>query len=213
MQKDLTDITVVVDRSGSMRSCQSDAEGGINAFLDSQKRLPGRATFTMVQFDHEYEFVHRAIPLPDVPPFKLVPRGYTALLDAVGRAVVETGERLSKTPEADRPGLVAFLIITDGEENASREYKKDKIKEMIKTQQDTYKWQFTFLGANQDAFHEAASMGIKTAGALNFIAARSAQAYGIMSAKLGHMRSTAAVGGDVMYAAAFTDEERAEAVK
>lgn len=213
MRKDLTDITVVIDRSGSMESCRTDAEGGFNSFVDNQKKLPGHATLTLVQFDQVYEFVHNTVAIKDVPAFTLVPRGSTALLDAVGRAIVETGERLSKISEQDRPGLVAFLIITDGEENASKEYKKDKIKEMIKLQQDTYKWQFTFLGANQDAFAEAADMGIKTSGALLYNSAKSGQAYGVMSDKLGQMRSASAKGGDVKTAAMFTDEERAAAVK
>src|SRR5262249_34920935 len=152
MRKDLTDITVVVDRSGSMAACQSDAEGGLNTFINEQKRLPGESLFTLVQFDTEYEFVHKGIPIRDVPPYHLVPRGSTALLDAVGRAIIETGERLRNMKEADRPGLVVFVILTDGQENSSREFQLAKIKEMVQHQQDVYKWQFTYLGANQDAF-------------------------------------------------------------
>ncbi len=188
MRQDLTDITVVMDRSGSMQACQADAEGGLNRFVDDQKKLPGEATFTLVQFDHEYEFVHRAIPIRDVPHCRLVPRGNTALLDAVGRAIVETGERLAKMSEAARPGLVVFVITTDGQENASREYTRDKIKEMISHQQAVYQWQFTYLGANQDAFGEAGAMGMSMSGTANFTVQTQAVAYAAVSAKLGRMR-------------------------
>ena len=92
-----------------------------------------------------------------------MPRGSTALLDAVGRAINETGDRLAKTPEQDRPGLVVFVIVTDGQENSSKEFSKARIKEMIDEQQKKYNWQFTFLGANQDAFAEAGGIGIRSA--------------------------------------------------
>ena len=160
MNRDLSDLTVVLDRSGSMHVCQSDAEGGLNRFVEEQKKQPGEAVFTLVQFDTEYEFVHRAVPIRNVPHCALVPRGNTALLDAVGRAIVETGERLAKVPEAHRPGLVVVVILTDGQENASKEFSKKKVQEMISHQQEVYKWQFIYLGANQNAFAEAGELGI-----------------------------------------------------
>ena len=92
----------------------------------------------------------------------------TALLDAVGRAINETGERLAKMNEQDRPGLVIFVIMTDGLENSSREFTKSQVKEMIEEQQSKYNWHFTFLGADQDAFAEAGGLGIAAAGAAQF---------------------------------------------
>ena len=160
MRTDLTDITMVIDRSGSMQSIQSDAEGGINSFIEQQKQEPGEANVTLVQFDSEYEFVHSGVPIRQVPAFRLVPRGSTALLDAVGRAINETGARLAAMDEAQRPGLVVFVIVTDGEENSSREFTRDQIRKMVEHQQSAYKWQFTFLAANQDAFAAGGSMGI-----------------------------------------------------
>ena len=135
MNNNLTDITVVFDRSGSMQKCRSDAEGGINAFIADQKNKPGECTFTMVEFDTKYTFVHNGVPINTVPRYVLVPGGWTALLDAVGRAIDETGERLSKLSESQRPGLVVFVIVTDGEENASREYTLQQIKQKIEQQQ------------------------------------------------------------------------------
>lgn len=160
MNPNKCDVTVVLDRSGSMATVAEDMKGGFDEFIAAQKKAPGEARLTLVQFDTAYEFVHKAIEMKDVPPLSLVPRGATALLDAVGRAIVETGERLKALPEHDRPGKVVFVIITDGEENSSREYGREKIKEMITHQQDVYKWEFVFLGANQDSFASARGMGI-----------------------------------------------------
>ena len=95
MRKDFTDITLVVDRSGSMEAIRQDAMGGVNRFILDQAEKPGDAVLTLVQFDTEYEFVHRAKPIKGIPPYVLTPRGSTALLDAVGRAINETGERLA----------------------------------------------------------------------------------------------------------------------
>ncbi|HEV3384770.1 MAG TPA: vWA domain-containing protein [Gemmata sp.] len=197
MQQDLTDIVVVLDRSGSMQACKDDAEGGLNAFVEEQKKRPGRAVFTLVQFDTEYEFVHRGEPISGIPPFSLVPRGWTALLDAVGRAIAETGDRLARTPETERPGLVAFVIITDGQENSSKEFNKEQIKQMIQHQSDAYKWQFTFLGANQDAFAEAGGIGITADKTAYFASKKARSAFSAMSAKMGRMRDAAAKGDDV----------------
>ena len=150
MKSDLTDITLVVDRSGSMEQVREDAEGGVNSFIEQQVKEPGEALLTLVQFDTEYEFVHKGVPITEVPRYQLVPRGMTALLDAVGRAINETGERLAKMDDRDRPGLVVFVVMTDGLENSSKEFSKSDVKAMIERQQDKYNWHFTFLGANQD---------------------------------------------------------------
>lgn len=206
MRSDLTDITLVVDRSGSMDAIREDAEGGLNALIREQAALPGEAVLTLVEFDSEYDVVHSGKPIGDVPPYRLVPRGHTALLDAVGRAVAETGERLAKMEEKDRPGLVLFAIVTDGLENASREYTKARVREMIEIQQRDYSWQFTFLGANQDAFAEARSMGVVPIGAAGFSPDKVGETYRATSSKFGRMRGAAASGQTVDNA--FTDAER-----
>lgn len=170
MKSGYSEIVLIVDRSGSMRAIQSDAEGGLNQLIDDQKKGPGECRLSLVQFDTEYEFIHRAVPIAEVPKYSLVPRGYTALLDAVGRAIVETGERLSKMDESDRPESVLVAIVTDGRENASREYNRDQVRKMITEQTNTYNWKFTYLGANQDAFAEAWSIGISANAAMQFAA-------------------------------------------
>lgn len=207
MRHNFTDITVVMDRSGSMASCKDDAEGGLNEFIKQQKEAPDEAVFSLVQFDTEYEFVHRGVPIRQVPHCTLTPRGWTALLDAVGRAIVETGERLQRMAEADRPGLVVFVIITDGQENSSKEYTKRQIKEMIRHQQDVYKWQFTYLGANQNAFVEAQGMGIQGAAA-DYKASKADRAFAAAAGNVLRMRRAAAKCDAPVNA--YTPEEKSD---
>jgi uncharacterized protein YegL len=162
-KKDLCEIIAIIDRSGSMESVKSDAIGGLNAFMDEQKKVAGQATVTMVFFNHEYEFIYQGVPIADVKEFDeqtYVPAGMTALLDAVGRTIDSAGERLANTADDQKPEKVVVAILTDGLENASKEYRHSQIMEKIKCQRETYKWEFVYLGANQDAFAEGAQLGI-----------------------------------------------------
>lgn len=173
MNSNLTEIVCIIDRSGSMAAIQRDAIGGFNSFLAGQKRLDGEASLTLVLFDHEYERVLDGVPLSEVgplTPFTYVPRGSTALLDAVGRTIDEVGRRLAATAENERPGKILVCILTDGLENASRFYGRRRIQEMIEHQQAKYGWEFQFLAANQDAFAEARRMGIAQRDAAPFVA-------------------------------------------
>jgi hypothetical protein len=206
MRSDLTDITLVVDRSGSMQAIRQDAQGGVNAFIRKQAGEPGEALLTLVQFDTEYELVHSGVPIQQVPEYHLEPRGCTALLDAVGRAINETGKRLSDMEEGQRPGLVTFVITTDGLENSSREFTKAQIKEMIEHQQETYDWHFTFLGANQDAFAEAGGLGIHADRAAQYAPDKVFAAYEVSSDRISRMRHQVREGEPILDA--FTDEER-----
>jgi len=199
---------MVVDRSGSMDEIRSDAEGGVNAFIENQAKEPGEALLTLVQFDTEYEFLCKGVPITQAPEFKLVPRGSTALLDAIGRAMIETGQRLEAMAEQDRPGLVIFVVMTDGQENSSHEFSKAKIKEMTQLQQETYSWHFTFLGADQDSFAEAQQMGIMDAGAADFSKGKVRSAYDATAAKVARMRKQRFADETVVNH--FTIEEREE---
>lgn len=170
MQNDLTEIAYVLDRSGSMQSLASDAIGGFNAFLDSQKQVEGRANFTLVLFDHEYLVIHKSTDIQQVPELDAktyVPRGQTAMLDAVGRTIDDLGARLAAMPEADRPAKIIVAIFTDGLENASKDYTSTRVAQMIKHQQEKYSWEFLFLAANQDAVASAAKLAIPAARAIN----------------------------------------------
>lgn len=168
--QDFTDITVVLDRSGSMESVKEATITGFDEFVQSQKLKGDNASLTLVQFDDEYDVVWNGLPINTVPTIRDLyqPRSMTALLDAMGRAINETGARLARMNEADRPNKVIMVILTDGLENASREFTSEKIMEMIKRQTDDYSWSFIFLGANQDAIATASSLGIKAGWAADY---------------------------------------------
>lgn len=169
----LTDITLVLDRSGSMQSIKQATIEAFNSFLASQKSGAGEAQMTLVQFDDQYELVYGAVPLARAPKLTeatYLPRASTALLDAMGRTILATGKRLNQLPEAQRPGTVVFVTLTDGFENASTEYTHSRVNDMIREQRDKYSWQFIFLGANQDAIATAAQLGVAAGQAMTFAA-------------------------------------------
>jgi hypothetical protein len=171
VQDDLTAIAYILDRSGSMQSLASDAIGGFNSFLAGQKEEEGRAIFTLVLFDHEYLVAHKNMDIQQVPDLDertYIPRGSTALLDAIGRTIDDLGTHLAGLPEAQRPGKIIVAIYTDGLENASTDYSDERIAKLIKQQQEVYNWEFLFLAANQDAVATARKMAIPASQAVNF---------------------------------------------
>lgn len=193
-KQNYTEIVCIIDRSGSMESIKTDAIGGFNTFLESQKKLPGRAFLSLVLFDHEYIMPIQNADLRLVKPLTektFVPRGTTALLDAVGRTINDVGSRLANMPEKERPEKVIICILTDGYENASHEFSRGQIKKMIEHQQNKYQWEFIFLAANQDAFAETGGLGISRKMAFNFEAnsAGTRSAYEKMNTIVEHLRS------------------------
>lgn len=212
MRNDLTDLTVVLDRSGSMASCKTDAEGGVNEFIKKQKEQPGECLFTLVQFDDRYEKVYDARPIGDITiSYVMQPRGMTALLDTLGRAITEAGVRLAAMPEASRPGLVIFVVITDGQENSSKEFTKAKIKEMLDVQQKVYNWQFTYLGANQDAFAEAGAIGFDAGTVCDYAEEKTSGGILAAGANVTRMRAASFAGAPVTNF--YTDAEKTGMVK
>ena len=206
-----TDITVVLDKSGSMGSYKTDTIGGFNQFLEEQKNAEGEATLTLVQFDHKYEVMYEGTPIKDVRSLNestYVPRGNTALNDALGRRIVETGERLSWMKEEDRPNQVLFVIITDGYENASQEYTKAQVAAKIKEQREAYNWDFIYLAANLDAQAEAKSYEIPTSGAMEFSPKNFRGAIRGMSADVHSYRSKGVSGQSA--GSLLSDENRAK---
>ncbi len=162
MRKDHTEIVVVLDRSGSMMATANDTIGGFNKFLKEQKEAPGSCSFTLHQFDNVFETPIKADCICEVKPLTdktYFPRGSTALLDAMGRAIQDLGAKLAALPEDQRAEKVVVVVITDGEENASREFNRDKVFAMIKEQREKYKWEFVFLAANQDAIKVGTGYG------------------------------------------------------
>jgi hypothetical protein len=172
-KENFTSINVIIDQSGSMSGLTNDTIGGFNQFLSDQNQEPGEAVFTLCLFNTSYQLPYNFVKLADVPSLTdkvYRPSGGTALLDAVGTTIDQVGSKLDAMPEEERPSKVIFLIITDGDENSSREYSKAKIKSMVSHQRDTYNWEFVFMGANIDAISEGSSLGIAAHNSVNYSA-------------------------------------------
>ncbi len=163
MKKGLTELVFILDKSGSMSGLEKDTIGGYNSFLEKQKEEKGECLISTVLFDNTYELLHDRIDIRAVSPItekEYCVGGSTALLDAMGRTINKIGNAQKHTAEEYRAEKVLFVIITDGEENSSREYSSDKVKAMIERQKEKYGWEFIFLGANIDAVETAARFGI-----------------------------------------------------
>lgn len=157
-----TEIAFVLDRSGSMHSMLEAAISGFNDFLRDQKSEPAPARFSLVLFDDQYELPFDRVDIQEVSQLDthtFVPRGCTALLDAIGRTIVSLRERIDAAPQAEKPGKVILAILTDGLENASKEYDIHRINDLI-SEVRKLDWDIFFLGANQDAIATAVSLGI-----------------------------------------------------
>jgi len=210
MKANYTRIAVILDRSGSMQSVCEATVAGFNEFVRTQQSLPGEVKLKLVQFDNFYEVVFDE-PLHAVPELTqqtFVPRGSTALLDAQGRTIVELGAELAEQPEEERPSKVIVLTLTDGMENASKTFTRDRVAELVRQQREVYKWEFIYLGANQDAIAVARSMNIPAGQAMTFNASPAAMR--------GTMQATAKlVWNQISMPAApqsFSDEDRAAAI-
>ena len=193
-----TEIVAILDRSGSMGSVVDDAIGGFNTFLAEQQELPGEASLTLILFDDDYSVIYDNVDIRHVKPLNhttFVPRGLTALNDAIGRAIDTVGNRLSCLRESARPNKVIVSILTDGGENASREYSQVKVAEMIQRQQERYNWDVIFLAANQDAWAVGSTYRIPKTHCHTYVAngLGTRSAYASMSSCVASARS----GGDI----------------
>lgn len=173
MKHDYTHLIIVLDASGSMSSIQDDIKGSFNEFLKKQREEPGKTVFDLFQFKDE---VRRPVKSADLAKFhddlmaKYNCSGCTALNDAVCIAIDTVGHTFADMEEAERPEHVLCVIITDGMENASREYTSKDVKDRIEHQKTAYKWDFQFLAANQDAFATGESIGLDKSSCMNFVA-------------------------------------------
>ena len=172
MKKNLTELVFILDKSGSMAGLERDTIGGFNAMLDKQKAQAGECRITTVLFDHRYELLHDRTDIRAVRPItarEYRVGGSTALLDALGKTIHKIATAQKNTSEPFRAKRVMFVIITDGEENASREYTAKEVKEKIERQKSRYGWEFIFLGANIDAVETAGRFGIDAGRAANYV--------------------------------------------
>ena len=198
MKKGLTELVFILDKSGSMSGLESDTIGGFNSMLQKQKDLEGECRITTVLFDHRYELLHDRIDIRAVGPMtekEYRVGGNTALLDAVGRTIQKLAAVQKNTAEDYRAEKVLFVIITDGQENASREFSSQKVKEMIELEKEQYGWEFVFLGANIDAVETAGRFGIAPDRAADYLADGEGTAlnFRAMSETVAAFRATGAV--------------------
>ncbi len=173
MKKGLTELVFILDKSGSMGGLEHDTIGGYNSMLEKQKAVEGECLITTVLFDNHYELLHDRIDIRAVSPItekEYNVRGSTALLDAIGTTINKIGNAQKHTAEDYRAEKVMFVIITDGQENSSREYSGETVRQMIERQKKKYGWEFIFLGANIDAVETAGRFGIAPDRAVDYLA-------------------------------------------
>ena len=185
MKKGLTELVMILDRSGSMQGLEADTIGGFNGMIEKQKKEDGEAYVSVILFDDINEVLYDRVPVGKVEHMtdkQYFVRGCTALLDAVGGAIHHIGNVHKYAREEDVPEKTIFVITTDGMENASRRYSYEKVRRLIERQKEKYNWEFLFLGANIDAVKEAARFGIQ-ARAANWVhdSAGAALNYSVLS--------------------------------
>ena len=166
------ELVFILDRSGSMSGLELDTIGGFNSVLEKQrKNKTGQINVTTALFDNEYELLHNKIPIQEVKPLtekEYFVRGSTALLDAIGKTISQVKAEQNKLNAKEKSGKVLFVIITDGMENASKEYTINTVKKLISEQKENENWEFLFLGANIDAIKTAESFGIEKSRAAQY---------------------------------------------
>ena len=202
-------ITLILDRTGSMDAIRQDVIGGFNSFLSKQQAHADPATFTLVQFDSQdaYEVLHRASPISHVQPLTeatYVPRASTPLYDAMGRGILDLEVHLAKMEDAKRPDRVMFVVVTDGEENASSDFDRARVSRLIAAKKKLG-WQFVFLSADLASFADAVHLGVEDSARLYFKKSKEGNdaAWASASEKIVEYRSGRAAG------VAFDEHDRA----
>jgi len=201
MKKNLTELVMILDRSGSMNGLESDTIGGYNSMLKKQREAEGEVLVSTVLFDDVSEVLYDRVPLENMPEMTgkdYYVRGCTALLDAIGGSIHHIGNVHRYAREEDRPEKTIFVITTDGMENASRHYSLERVKMMVERQKEKYGWEFLFLGANIDAIETAGRFGISADRAASYHSDHIGTAlnYEVLAETVCEMRTSAApVGG------------------
>ena len=174
-KSNLTELVFILDRSGSMAGLESDTIGGFNSMIEKQRKEEGECYVSTILFGNFSEVLHDRVKLSEIKPMtdrEYTVRGCTALIDALGGAIHHIGNIHRYARPEDVPAHTMFIITTDGMENASRKYKSERVKQMIKRQKERYGWEFLFIGANIDAVETAAKYGIDRDRAVNYNADR-----------------------------------------
>ena len=201
MKKNLTELVFILDTSGSMSGMEADSVGGFNTMIEKQKKAEGEAFVSTVLFNNDSVVLHDRVPLDKVEPMKVSDYevgGCTALFDAIGGAIHHIGNVHKYAREEDVPEHTIFLITTDGLENASHRYTSQKVKEMIRYEEEKYGWEFLFIAANIDAAETADHIGIRPERAANYrqTTRGTRKLFDCMSSAVTCMRSAAPLDAD-----------------
>lgn len=204
MKKGLTELVMILDRSGSMCGLEADTIGGFNSMIEKQKKEDGEVYVSTVLFDDQVEVIYDRVDISKIEPMtdkQYYVRGCTALLDATGEAIHHIGNIHKYAREEDVPEKTIFVITTDGMENASRKYAYDDVRRMIERQKEHYHWEFIFLGANIDAAAEAARFGISASRAARYEADCEGTAlnYSVVSDTVAQMRRCDTIEMDAIF--------------
>jgi len=198
LNNNLTEIVFILDESGSMGSVKDDTIGGFNEFIEQQKNIEGDAVVTFVKFSDYYKVVEEGTLLENVNPLNketYTPSYSTALLDAVGKTINKVGNRHDKLDEEDKPSKVLFVVLTDGYENASKEYLSG-VNEMVKNKRDKDGWEFLFLGADIDAWGTGRELGFLKGQTISTNKSNMKLSYKGLSHYTSNMRSGASYSAD-----------------
>ena len=171
MNKNLTELVFIIDKSGSMSGLEKDTIGGFNSLIEKQKKEPGNAIVSTILFSDVIDVIHDRLDIDQVP--NLTSKDYfvcgcTALLDAIGQTLTRIIHVQENLNEDEQPGKTLFIITTDGKENSSKEYSYKNIKELINMVKEKYNYEFIFLGANIESEEEASKLGIDCDNAVTY---------------------------------------------
>lgn len=171
IKNNITEMVFILDKSGSMSGMEADTIGGFNSMIEKQKKLDGKAYVSTVLFSNYSKVLYDRVDIEKIEPMndnQYVVGGATALLDAIGGAIHHIGNVHKYARPEDVPENTIFIITTDGMENASHMYGSEKVKQMIRRQEEKYGWEFVFVAANIDAVETAEHLGIRRERAANY---------------------------------------------
>lgn len=182
--KKYADVTMILDRSGSMSGLEQQTIDGFNKFISTQKEKNPNSRITLVLFSSDYEEVYVSKHIDDVAPLTsqvYYTTGMTALNDAIGKSINTVSKKITELAEQEKPGKVIFVIVTDGHENSSSEFSSSKIRDMIAEKTGHEQWEFVYLGANQDAIVAGAEIGIDATRSANYSTTNTDQVFAYAS--------------------------------
>lgn len=206
--KRYADVTMILDRSGSMSGLEQQTIDGFNKFISTQKEKNPNSRITLVLFSSDYEEVYVSKHIDEVTPLTsqvYYTTGMTALNDAIGKSINTVSAKVSELADQEKPGKVIFVIVTDGHENSSSEFSSSVIQEMITEKTGKEQWEFVYLGANQDAISVGANLGIDATRSANYSTTNTDQVFAYAS-------SAVADTSKGLRTMALSDEEKSRLV-